>query len=205
MNKAIFLDRDGTINIDKEYLYKIEDFEFTYKAVEALELLKKNGYKIVIVTNQSGIARGFYSEEDVTVLHDWLVQYLSQKGIHIDGIYYCPHHPDGVIKKYAIECNCRKPALGLYYKAIEELNVDTAASFAVGDNLRDLSICSESNIKGILISDQNMDPKGSKKRMTQRDGAPELANEIEIVPNLFEAALLIIKKSEALREVMNRS
>jgi D-glycero-D-manno-heptose 1,7-bisphosphate phosphatase len=182
MNKAVFLDRDGTINSDKNYLYKIEDFEFTYKAVEALALLQKYGYKLVIVTNQSGVARGYYTEEDVVLLHEWLKEYLIGKGIHIDGIYYCPHHPEGTVRKYACSCDCRKPAPGLYYKAIHDLDIDTQASFAVGDSLRDLEICKLTDIKGILISrgDSNLN-RGENGSMPDYD----------IASNLYEAALMI--------------
>jgi D-glycero-D-manno-heptose 1,7-bisphosphate phosphatase len=205
MNKAVFLDRDGTVNIDKNFLYKVEDFEFTYKAVEALEILQKQGYKIVIVTNQSGVARGYYTEEDVDLLHEWLKKYLSDKGIHIDGIYYCPHHPDGVIEKYAMECNCRKPALGLYYRAIGELDIDTGASFAVGDNLRDLEICKRTNVKGILISEEDLGNRGGGTESHTSMNCKETLGEIHIVPNLYEAALQIVRYNELHSGVMNRS
>ena len=91
--KAIFLDRDGTINVDKDYLYKIEDFQFEPKADEALKILYDLGYILIIVTNQSGIARGYYSEEDVEILHQDLSKILQEKGIEISKFYYCPHHP----------------------------------------------------------------------------------------------------------------
>lgn len=205
MNKAVLLDRDGTINIDKNYLYKAEDFEFTHKAVEALELLQKQGYKIVIVTNQSGIARGYYTEEDVALLHEWLKKYLSEKGIQLDGIYYCPHHPDGVIKKYAMKCNCRKPALELYYKAISELDIDPDASFAVGDNFRDLEICKETGVKGILISDKGLGELNEEKATGTSGNCENRTFHIDIVPNLYEAALLIAQYNELHSGVMNKS
>lgn len=191
MNKAVFLDRDGTINSEKNYLYKIEDFEFTYRAVDALELLQKQGYKLIIVTNQSGIARGYYTEEDVALLHKWLEEFLLEKGIHIDGIYYCPHHPDGIVDKYKRECDCRKPALGLYYRAIKDLNIDTGASFAVGDNLRDLEICKETNMKGILLADKELGEVWEENEPTGKEGNREKYFQINVFSNLYEAALYI--------------
>ena len=102
MNKAVFLDRDGTINVDKKYLYRISDFDFIPGAKEALFSLQKAGYLLVIITNQSGVARGYYSETDVQRLNDWLRQTLALENILISGIYYCPHHPEGSVAGYKI-------------------------------------------------------------------------------------------------------
>jgi D-glycero-D-manno-heptose 1,7-bisphosphate phosphatase len=151
MNKAVFLDRDGTINVDKEYLYKISDFEFMPGAREALYKLQRAGYRLVIITNQSGVARGYYSEEDIRSLHDWLVKTLAKDGILISKIYYCPHHPDACAEAYRLKCDCRKPGLSLFYRAVSELDIDLDASFAVGDRMRDLQICNVSKCKGYLL------------------------------------------------------
>ncbi len=156
-NKAIFLDRDGTINVEKHYLYKISDFEYIAGVIDGLRILSDMGYLLVIVTNQSGIARGYYTEEDYLKLDQWLKDDLAEKGIYIAGSYYCPHLPSGVVFKYAIDCDCRKPKTSLYWKAAEELNIDMECSFAVGDKERDLSICKESRVKGILLSDNKDD------------------------------------------------
>jgi len=114
-SKAVFLDRDGTINVDKAYVYKIADFEFLPGAKEALSLLADAGYRLVIITNQSGVARGYYTEDDVRVLHDWLLETLAREGIGIAGIYCCPHHPEAQIEAFRMDCGCRKPGLGLFY------------------------------------------------------------------------------------------
>lgn len=151
-NRAVFLDRDGTINIEKHYLYKSSEFEYVEGAVEGLKTLSEMGYLLVIVTNQSGIARGFYTEEDFRKLDAWMKDDLLTKGIRVAGSYYCPHLPDGAVKKYACECECRKPRTGLYWRAAKELNIDMDRSYAIGDKLRDLSICKESGVKGILFS-----------------------------------------------------
>lgn len=150
-NRAVFLDRDGTINIDKNYLYKIEDFEFVDGTIDALRIIQDKGYIIIIVTNQSGIARGFYSEDDYLILSDWLVQELKKNGINIGGTYYCPHLPDAQIVKYRKNCTCRKPGTDLFRRATSDLNIDINESVAIGDKLRDCYIALESQCRGFLI------------------------------------------------------
>ena len=157
MKPAVFLDRDGTINVDKDYLYRIEDFEYLNGVEEALRQLERSGFLLVIVTNQSGIARGYYIENDYRHLMDWMISDLSGKGIHIAGDYFCPHLPGAVVKKYDVECDCRKPKTGLYYRAAKELDIDMEKSFSIGDKLRVLEICRETGVKGILIGDKNRD------------------------------------------------
>ena len=153
LTKAVFLDRDGTINVEKHYLYKASEFEYIDGAVEGMKTLSEMGYLLVVVTNQSGIARGYYTEKDYKILDDWMKADLLKKGVSIAGSYYCPHLPDGTVKKYAIECECRKPKTGLYWQAARDLNIDMDNSYAIGDKTRDLSICNESGVKGILLSD----------------------------------------------------
>lgn len=152
MNKAVFLDRDGTINVEKDYLCKIEEFEFLPGVIEALQALQKAGYLLIIITNQSGIARGYYQENDLRMLNDWMVMTLEDKGIHISGVYYCPHHPSASIEKYRIDCDCRKPKIGLYWKAIKEFDLDVSSCFAIGDKIRDCSICKSTECRGFLIA-----------------------------------------------------
>lgn len=151
-NKAIFLDRDGTINKDKNYLHRISEFEYIEGAIDGLKKLSNMGYLLVIITNQSGIARGFYSEQDYLTLDMWMRNDLSNKGIIISNSYYCPHLPNGVVPQYTKECDCRKPKTGLFWKARNDLNIDMCRSYAIGDKYRDLSICEESDVKGILFS-----------------------------------------------------
>ena len=151
MNKAVFLDRDGTINIDKEYLYRIEDFEFTEGTIDALKQLQDMGYLLFIITNQSGIGRGYYSEEDFHVLNTWMIEKLMSYGVIIQKVYYCPHHPQAKIDKYRTKCNCRKPATGLFKQAVEEYKLDLSLSFSIGDKLRDCSICFKTDCQGFLI------------------------------------------------------
>ena len=148
---AVFLDRDGTINVDKDYLYRIEDFEYLPGVVDALRELSEMQYRLIIITNQSGIARGYYTEEDYQRLMGWMIADLKEKGAIIDGHYFCPHLPGAAIKKYDRKCACRKPGTGLFSRAIDELGIAPSRSFAIGDKLRDLAICRESDVKGILL------------------------------------------------------
>lgn len=152
MKKAIFLDRDGTINIDKDYLFKVEDYEYIEGAVEGLRALTQMGYLLIIITNQSGIARGYYTEEDYLRLESWMLDDLKDKGIDISGVYYCPHHPEASIIQYKKECKCRKPGTELFWKAQRDFDIDMNHSFAIGDRSRDLCICKESGVKGILLN-----------------------------------------------------
>lgn len=158
-NKAVFLDRDGTINKEKEYLYRISDFEYLEGAVEGLRELLNMNYLLVVVTNQSGIARGYYTEQDYWRLDEWMRNDLLEKGVRIARSYYCPHFSDGCVAEYAKECDCRKPKTGLFWRAVDEFGIDMNHSLAIGDRLRDLSICEESGVKGILLSAQENDCK----------------------------------------------
>lgn len=153
MNKAIFLDRDGTINVEKHYLYKIEDFEFIPGVVDALRELEQAGYLLIIITNQSGIGRGYYTEADFQKLNDWMVSSLREQGVTIAGVYYCPHLPDAQVSAYRKECNCRKPKLGMYEQAIIDYDVDLSRSYAIGDKIRDCAICESTPCKGFLIGE----------------------------------------------------
>lgn len=155
LRPAAFLDRDGTINVEKDYLYRKEDFEYLDGAIEGLRQLVSLGYLLVIITNQSGIARGYYKEDDFRKLTDWMLSDLKTKGVRIEKVYYCPHHPEGKIEKYAKICNCRKPKTGLFYQAAEELGIDLDKSIAIGDKLRDLEICNETGVKGFLFSEDS--------------------------------------------------
>ncbi len=138
MQKAVFMDRDGTINVDKHYLYRKEDFEFIDGVPSAIRKFHEMGYLVITVTNQSGIARGLYSEEDMKQLHEYINTLLAQYRTQIDAFYYCPHLSDGIIPKYRTDCPCRKPKSGLFKQAVQDWNIDPCQSIAIGDNERDL-------------------------------------------------------------------
>jgi len=151
MNKAVFLDRDGTINEDRHYLYKKEDFVFLPGVIEGMREFQEMGFLLIIITNQSGIARGYYTEAEYKEMEIWMVNQLSGMGINITDVFYCPHLPNAKIKEYGIVCKCRKPGLGLFQKAVELYNIDVASSIAIGDKMRDLSVCQNGVTKGFLV------------------------------------------------------
>lgn len=154
--KAAFFDRDGVLNVDKSYLYKIEDLEWIDGAKEALAYLTQQGYTIFVVTNQSGIARGYYTVDDMNKLHEFMAQQVAEAGGKIEKFYYCPHLPEGKIAEYAVKCDCRKPKPGLILRAFEEYDIDKDAAFLIGDKPRDVESAEAAGIKGYLFSSGNL-------------------------------------------------
>ena len=148
--KAVFFDRDGTLNVDTAYLYRIEEFRWIEGAVEAIRYCNDRGWLVIVVTNQSGVARGYYTEADVERLHAWMNEDLQKHGAHIDAFYYCPHHPKGAVAQYAKECDCRKPAPGLVETACREYGIDKAKSVLIGDKERDVECAERAGVRGIL-------------------------------------------------------
>jgi len=132
-NKAVFLDRDGVINDGSlYYTFRIPDFKLNEGIVEALRILQKEGYLLIVVTNQGGVAKGIYTESDVEFLHDYMKELFESAGVTINKTYFCPHHSD------ISDCDCRKPKPGMLLKAIEEFNINTKCSFMIGDSSRDI-------------------------------------------------------------------
>jgi D-glycero-D-manno-heptose 1,7-bisphosphate phosphatase len=136
--RAVFLDRDGTINEEKEYLHRIEDFEFIPGSPEAIRRLKEAGFLVIVVTNQSGVARGYYSLEDVAILHRHMQEKLDAAGAAVDGIYVCPHHPVEGIGEYRRECDCRKGRPGMLLRGAREHGIDLSRSYMIGDKAADV-------------------------------------------------------------------
>jgi D-glycero-D-manno-heptose 1,7-bisphosphate phosphatase len=144
--KAIFLDRDGVINIDKQYVSRIEDFEFQRGIFELLRFLQDKGYLLIIVTNQSGIGRGYYTQQDFDFLTKWKLEQLEDAGIHITKIYHCPHAPEK-------DCNCRKPAPGMLLAAQKEFDIDMQSSWMIGDKKSDIDAGKNAGIgKTVFVS-----------------------------------------------------
>ncbi|MFU9135464.1 D-glycero-beta-D-manno-heptose 1,7-bisphosphate 7-phosphatase [Erwinia tasmaniensis] len=135
---AIFLDRDGTMNVDHGYVHEIDNFQFIDGAIDAMRELKKMGFALVMVTNQSGIARGIFNEDTFMQLTEWMDWSLADREVDLDGIYFCPHLPDAVVEEYRQQCDCRKPQPGMLLSAQQELNIDMAASYMVGDKPEDM-------------------------------------------------------------------
>lgn len=152
--KAAFLDRDGVINEDYGYVHKWEDFKFCAGAIEGLKLLKSLDYLLIIITNQSGIDRGFFSESDYEKLTEKYKKELSKDGLNIDAIYHCPHHPNYSETNFK-ECNCRKPKPGMIFNAVKEFNINLKDSIIIGDSARDIEAGKNAGIEQrFLITSQ---------------------------------------------------
>lgn len=136
--KAVFLDRDGVINVDRGYVCRWEDFEFIPGVVDAMLRLSESGFILIIVTNQSGIARGFYTKADYFELTEKYLTELKKFGVNIAASYFCPHHSQGIIPEYSINCSCRKPKPGMLLRAQREFSLDMARSIMIGDRFRDV-------------------------------------------------------------------
>ena len=149
--KAIFLDRDGTLIEEKDFLTKEENIEIFEHSAEAVRLLKKLGYLIVVVSNQSGVARGYLTEKRVVEINDEIFRRLDKLGARPDLFFYCPHHPDAEVEKYRVDCNCRKPAAGMVRMAQRSVDIDIGNSISVGDKLSDVQLCQRLGGKGILV------------------------------------------------------
>jgi len=147
-NKAVFIDRDGTINVDGPYLSDPEKFKMYSGVCDGIKKLKENGFKIIVITNQSGIARGYFTEKDLDAIHTKMKREFKKFDVELDGIYYCPHHPDD-------NCNCRKPNTGLFDKAIKNHGVAVKDSYMLGDKMHDIDAGKRVGIKGILIPVQD--------------------------------------------------
>ena len=147
--RAVFFDRDGTLNIDIAYLHRPEDFIWLEGAKEAIKYVNDHGYLAIIVTNQSGVARGYYPESDVQCVYDWMNAELQKMGAHLDALSYCPHHPHGYIPAYTRTCNCRKPATGLIDEAWARFQIDRSASYFVGDRDSDMLCAKNAGLTGL--------------------------------------------------------
>jgi D,D-heptose 1,7-bisphosphate phosphatase len=148
---AVFLDRDGTINEEVGYLSRLEQLKLYPFTFEAIRIINENGMKAVVVTNQSGVARGYFSEDFVRTVHLRINEMLQAKGAFIDRFYYCPHHPAEGNEPYLRSCNCRKPEPGMLIRASEELDVDLSRSYMVGDMAKDMELAKRVGARGILV------------------------------------------------------
>ena len=149
--RAVFLDRDGTLIEEVGYLDRVERVDLYPWTIDAVRALNRAGMRVVMVTNQSGVARGFFSEAVVEQVHGHIADLLEAGGAHIDAYYYCPHHPDGKVRQYAQACDCRKPGRGLVDRAVRELGIDPAASFVVGDRWLDVALARAVGGRGVLV------------------------------------------------------
>jgi D-glycero-D-manno-heptose 1,7-bisphosphate phosphatase len=151
MRPAVFLDRDGTLLEEAGYLDRLERLTFFPYAVDAVRLLNRAGYAVVVVTNQSGVGRGMYEESFVHEAHEVMTARFRGGGARIDGYYYCPHHPDATVARYRLDCDCRKPAPGMLRKAAADLDLDLPRSVSIGDKWTDIGAGAGAGARGILV------------------------------------------------------
>ena len=152
---AAFLDRDGVLNIDHGYAHRPDQLDWVAGAPQAVRLLNEAGYIVIVVTNQSGVARGYFSEAAVKLFHATMQERLLAAGARIDAFYYCPHHPEGAIPQLSIRCQCRKPAPGMLEQAAQDWPIDPARSFMIGDRDDDVSAAQAFGIRGIKFDSRN--------------------------------------------------
>ena len=149
--KAVFLDRDGTINVEVGYLSDPEELELIPGAARAVARLNDAGFVVVVVTNQAGVARGYFTEEDVVAVNRRLVEVLQPEGARIDGIYYCPHHPEFGDETYRKDCECRKPNTGMVRQAVDNFNIEVSRSYVVGDHVGDVLLGVNAGARSIHV------------------------------------------------------
>ncbi|MBM3597459.1 MAG: D-glycero-beta-D-manno-heptose 1,7-bisphosphate 7-phosphatase [Alphaproteobacteria bacterium] len=154
---AAFLDRDGVLNIDHGHVHKPQNFDWVAGAAAAVRRLSDLGYCIIVVTNQSGIARGLYDDATFKALSDWMVAELGAQGGRIDAVYYCPHHPTAGLGALRMTCDCRKPAPGMLLAAMDAWHIDGGSSFFIGDKDTDLAAAAAAGVRGLLFSGGNLD------------------------------------------------
>ncbi len=186
--RAVFLDRDGTINVEVEYLSRVEEFQFIPGVPWALRRLKDAGFLLVVVTNQSGIGRGYYDEAALHAIRDHMHADLAKFGVSIDACYFCPHHPDHATGDYRKECACRKPLPGMLQQAAQDLDIDLTRSYMIGDKLGDVQAGINAGCTPILV----LTGYGS----SDRSGLPE---GVQAHPDLL-AAVDAILDAEAKRK-----
>ncbi|HJV51058.1 MAG TPA: HAD family hydrolase [Noviherbaspirillum sp.] len=188
--RAIFLDKDGTLVENVPYNVNPALVQLTWKAAEALQLLTYMGYALFVVTNQPGVAEGIFTESALDGVHRRLAQQLAQYGVTLDGFYFCPHSPDGMVERYAVPCTCRKPMPGMLYRAAHEHDIDLGASWMIGDILNDVEAGHRAGCRTVLIDNGNeTEWKISAHRM------PDLT-----APNLYVAAGMIASVEQGGRE-----
>lgn len=149
--KAVFIDRDGVINVDNGYVAKVDDFQYIKGVFAACRELKAMGYLLVLVTNQSGIARGYFTEDEFVTLTEWMDWNFVDEDVELDGIYYCPHHPEHGNETYRKDCDCRKPKPGMFFSARDDLEIDLTQSVMIGDKAADMQAAMAAGINNRIL------------------------------------------------------
>jgi D-glycero-D-manno-heptose 1,7-bisphosphate phosphatase len=152
MNKAVFLDRDGVITEDPpHYAHRVDQVQIIRGSSEAIRLLNERDYLVIVVSNQSGVARGYYQENDIVLFNEEMMRQLLLEDAHIDAIYYCPHYPDGIVEKFSRLCACRKPQPGMLIQAAEQHHIKLKSSYIIGDKLSDIGAGEAVNCQPIMV------------------------------------------------------
>ena len=168
---AAFLDRDGVINIDHGYVFRPEALAFTPTAIAAIRALNQSGYLVIVVTNQSGVARGLFGSSDVDQFHAHMQHQLAAGGARVDAFYYCPFHPDGTVPAFAREHEDRKPNPGMLLRAIRDWNIDPARSFMIGDKASDVEGAKRAGVHGVRVAANVCDLAAEVDRLLRRQAA----------------------------------
>ena len=180
VNKAVFLDRDGVINEDPpHYAHRLDQLHIIPGSAKAIQLLNKHNFHVLVISNQSGVARGYYNENDVKTFNDRMESLLAKDGAHIDAIYYCPHHPDAVVEHYKINCNCRKPKPGMILDAGQKYSLDLGNSFVVGDKWSDIEAGKAAGCKTVMVMTGHGKDETSKKQGSANYIAQDLYEAVE--------------------------
>lgn len=148
---AVFLDRDGTINEEMGYINHPSRFVLLEGVGEAVSALNRSGFLVIVMTNQSGVARGYFPPELLVEIHERMKGLLALKGARIDAIYFCPHHPEGVVPQYRLRCDCRKPKTGMFRQAMRDFEIELERSYVVGDRLKDMEFAKACGLLGIMV------------------------------------------------------
>jgi D-glycero-D-manno-heptose 1,7-bisphosphate phosphatase len=197
MNSAVFLDRDGTVIEEAGYLSDLKQLRLIQGAAAAIKCLNEAGFKVVLVTNQSGVARGYFTEAFVRETHDLLGKMLGLEGARLDGVYYCPHHPKAGNSPYTAACECRKPGTGMLEQAARDLGIDIRASFVVGDKWSDVELGQRAGAHSVLVgTGYAPDDPGNARPANLRE--PDF-----IAETLTEAVEWILKSQSAERRAQN--
>ena len=186
MNKAVFIDKDGTLIKDVPYNVDPAKIELEAHAKTALAMLKGHGFKLIVISNQSGVAHGYFKEDSLQIVSDRIQQLLRSENISIDAFYFCPHHPEAVDERYAIACICRKPQPGLILRATKDFSIDTSSSWMIGDILHDVEAGNTAGCNTILLDNGH-----ETEWLTNEKRWPNY-----IVKNLEEAARIILQNTK---------
>jgi D-glycero-D-manno-heptose 1,7-bisphosphate phosphatase len=187
MRPAVFLDRDGTINEQMGYINHITRFVMLPRAAAGIRLLNGQGIPVVVVSNQSGLARGYFPESLLAEVHARMTRELAEAGAHLDGIYVCPHHPEAREERFRVACDCRKPKPGLFLRAAADLGLDLARSYVVGDRWSDLKAAAAVRAKGVLVL------TGYGRGDYEYIGPTQPVQPVWVAEDLFAAAQWIVR------------